>query len=88
MTVRLFCLGLGATDSLSDDLKILNSSHSSLKTVKHSGASIMMWRCFSYYDVESIYHIPGIVDQFEYIRIFVEVMLLYAEEEMFLKWLF
>ncbi len=38
--------------------------------------------------VGSIYHIPEIMDQFEYIKILKEVMLPYAEEEMSLKWVF
>ena len=59
-----------------------------VKTVKHGGTSIMIWGCFSYYGVGPIYHISGIMDQFEYIRILKEVMLPYAEEEMPLKWVF
>lgn len=59
-----------------------------LKTVKHGGASIMIWGCFSYYGVGPIYRIPGIMDQFGYIKILEEVMLPYAEEEMPLKWVF
>ncbi len=38
--------------------------------------------------VGAIYRIPGIMDQFEYIKILKEVMLPYAEEEMPLKWVF
>ena len=60
----------------------------SVKTIKHGGASIMIWGCFSYYGVGPIYRIPGIMDQFEYIRILEEVMLPYAEEEMPLRWTF
>ena len=59
-----------------------------LKTVKHGGASIMTWGCFSYRGVGPIYRIPGIMDQFAYIKILEEVMLPYAEEEMPLKWVF
>ena len=59
-----------------------------VKTVKHGGASIMIWGCFSYYGVGPIHRIPGIMDQFEYIRILEEVMLPYAEEDMPLKWVF
>uniref|UniRef100_A0A9J7ZQK9 Transposase n=1 Tax=Cyprinus carpio carpio TaxID=630221 RepID=A0A9J7ZQK9_CYPCA len=59
-----------------------------VKTVKHGGASIMIWACFSYYGVGPIYRIPGIMDQFAYVKILEEVMLLYAEEDMPLKWLF
>uniref|UniRef100_A0A667Z9F9 Tc1-like transposase DDE domain-containing protein n=1 Tax=Myripristis murdjan TaxID=586833 RepID=A0A667Z9F9_9TELE len=44
-------------------------------TVKHGGTSIMIWGCFSYYGVGPIYCIPGIMDQFEYIKILEEVML-------------
>ena len=54
----------------------------------HGGASIMTWGCFSHYGVGSIDHIPGIVDQFEYIKILKELMLFYAEVEMPLKWVF
>ncbi len=38
--------------------------------------------------VGPIYRIPGIMDQFEYIKILKEVMLPYAKEEMPLKWVF
>ena len=38
--------------------------------------------------VGPIYRIPGIMDQFGYIKILEEVMLPYAEEEMPLKWVF
>uniref|UniRef100_A0A3Q2Q7R2 Uncharacterized protein n=1 Tax=Fundulus heteroclitus TaxID=8078 RepID=A0A3Q2Q7R2_FUNHE len=60
----------------------------SLKTIKHGGASIMIWGCFSYYGVGPIHRIQGIIDQFQYIRILEEVMLPYAEEEMPLRWTF
>ena len=59
-----------------------------LKTVKHGGASIMIWGCFSYHGVGPLYRIPGIMDQFGYITILEEVMLPYAEWEMPLKWVF
>uniref|UniRef100_A0A3Q3WIA1 Cysteine/serine-rich nuclear protein N-terminal domain-containing protein n=1 Tax=Mola mola TaxID=94237 RepID=A0A3Q3WIA1_MOLML len=59
-----------------------------VKTVKHGGASIMIWACFSYYGVGPIYRIPGIMDQFAYVKILEEVMLPYAEEDMPLKWVF
>lgn len=59
-----------------------------VKTVKHGGAKIMVWGCFSYNGVGPIYRIPGIMDQHEYIRILNEVMLPHAEEEMPLKWVF
>ena len=59
-----------------------------VKTVKHGGASIMVWGCFPYFGVGHIYRIPGTMDQFEYIKILEEVMLPYAEEEMPLKWVF
>ena len=52
-----------------------------LNTVKHGGASIMIWGQFSYCGVGSIYHIPGIMDQSEYIKILGEVMVS-------LKWVF
>uniref|UniRef100_A0A9J8ARK8 Transposase Tc1-like domain-containing protein n=1 Tax=Cyprinus carpio carpio TaxID=630221 RepID=A0A9J8ARK8_CYPCA len=43
-----------------------------VKTVKHGGASIMIWACFSYYGVGPIYRIPGIMDQFAYVKILEE----------------
>ena len=88
MRAKLFFLGLGAADILSDNPHALNSSHSTVKTVKHGGAKIMLWGCFSYCGVWPIYRIPGIMDQFQYIKILEEVMLPYAEEEMPLKWVF
>ena len=48
----------------------------------------MVWGCFSHYGVGPIYCIPGIMDQFEYVKILEEIMLPYAEEEMPLKWVF
>ena len=59
-----------------------------VKTVKHGGASIMVWGCFSYFGVGPIYRITGTMDQFQYVQILEEVMLPYAEEEMPLKWVF
>lgn len=59
-----------------------------VKTVKHGGAKIMVWGCFSYYGVGPVYRIPGIMDQHGYIKILDEVMLPYSEEEMPLKWVF
>uniref|UniRef100_A0A3B3ZBW6 Tc1-like transposase DDE domain-containing protein n=1 Tax=Periophthalmus magnuspinnatus TaxID=409849 RepID=A0A3B3ZBW6_9GOBI len=53
-----------------------------VKTVKPGGASIMIWAGFSYYGVGPIYRIPGIMDQFAYVRILEEVMLPYADEDM------
>ena len=60
MEARLVFLGLGTTD----DPQTLDS----LKTVKHGGASIMIWSCFSHCD-RSVYHLPGVMDQSEYIKI-------------------
>ena len=53
-----------------------------VKTVKHGGAKIMVWGCFSYSGVGPIYHIPEIMDQFEYIKIIEAIMVPYAGEEM------
>uniref|UniRef100_A0A665VSE6 Transposase Tc1-like domain-containing protein n=1 Tax=Echeneis naucrates TaxID=173247 RepID=A0A665VSE6_ECHNA len=54
-----------------------------VKTVKHGGASIMIWGCFSYYAGGPIYRIPGIMDQFEYIRILEEVVKLKLNLQVF-----
>lgn len=50
----------------------------------------MIWGHFSYYGVLwwPIYRILGIMDQFAYIKILEEVLLLYVEDEMLLKWVF
>ncbi|MEQ2290915.1 hypothetical protein AMECASPLE_008003 [Ameca splendens] len=45
----------------------------------------MKARMFSYYGNGHIYHIPGIMYQFKYIKILEEVMTLCAEEEISLK---
>uniref|UniRef100_A0A3Q3X304 Tc1-like transposase DDE domain-containing protein n=1 Tax=Mola mola TaxID=94237 RepID=A0A3Q3X304_MOLML len=58
-----------------------------VKTVMHGGTSIIIWACFSYYGVGPISRVPGIMDQFGYIKI-LEVTLPYAEDEMPLKWVF
>ena len=76
--------GATAADSLSDKPQAMNSSY----MVKHGGASIIIWGCFSYYGVGPIYGNQGIMDQFEYIKILEEVTLPYAEEEIPLKWVF
>ena len=52
------------------------------------GAKIMVWGCFLYSSVGPTYRIPGIMDQFENIKILEKIMLPYAEEEMSLKWVF
>ena len=43
---------------------------------------------FLYYGVGPIYRTPGIMDQFEYMKILEEIMFPYAEEEMPLKSVF
>ena len=55
-------------------------SQYTMKTVKHGGASIMIWAYFSYYGAGPIYRIPGIMDPFAYVKI--------LEEVMPLKWVF
>lgn len=59
-----------------------------VKTVKHGGAKVNVWACFSYYGVGPIHLINGIMDQHVYVKILDEVMLPYAEYEMPLKWVF
>lgn len=59
-----------------------------VKTVKHGGAKIMVWGCFSYHGVGPIHRIPGIMDAVGYVDILQNVMLPYAEEDMPLKWIF
>ena len=79
-----FFLGLGAADTLSPPNTEFKPQFT-VKTVKHGGTSITIKGCFSYHGVRPIYHTPGIVDQFEYIRILEEVILPNAENEMPLK---
>lgn len=43
---------------------------------------ILIQRCSSYWSGGPIYHIPGVMDQFEYIKILEEVTLSHVEEEM------
>lgn len=59
-----------------------------IKTVKHGGASIMVWGCFSYYGVGPIVRIDGIMDQHKYVGILRDVMLPYADDEMPLRFVF
>uniref|UniRef100_A0AAY5EM42 Uncharacterized protein n=1 Tax=Electrophorus electricus TaxID=8005 RepID=A0AAY5EM42_ELEEL len=68
MKARLFFLGLGPTNT-----KV--KPQYTVKTVKHGGAGILKRGCFSYYGVGPIYCIPGIMGQFEYIKILEEVVL-------------
>lgn len=65
-----------------------NDPRYTVKTVKHGGAKLMIWACFSYYGVGPIYPIKGIMDAAEYVKILDEVMLPYAEEEMPLVWVY
>lgn len=48
----------------------------------------MIWGCFSCYGVGPVYHISGIMTQFEYIKMLEEAMMPYAEEKMSFKWTF
>lgn len=59
-----------------------------IKSVKHGGAKVMVWGCFSYNGVGPIYKINGIMDQHIYVDILNNVMLPYANEDMPLKWVF
>ena len=45
------------------------------KMVKHGGSSIMIWACFSYYEVGPIVWIKTIMDQHIYVDILPNVML-------------
>ena len=57
-----------------------------VKSVKHGGAKIMVWGCFSYYGVGPIYHILGIsLNTSKYLE---QIMFPDAKEEMPLKWVF
>lgn len=58
------------------------------KTVKHGGAKIMIWGCFSHNGVGPIHRIEGIMDKNVYVGILSEVMLPYAEWNMPIKWVF
>uniref|UniRef100_A0A0K8TZE2 Transposable element Tcb1 transposase n=1 Tax=Bactrocera latifrons TaxID=174628 RepID=A0A0K8TZE2_BACLA len=58
------------------------------KTVKHGGAKIMVWGCFSYSGVGPIHLIEGIMDQRAYVKILDEVMLPYASWNMPLIWVY
>lgn len=59
-----------------------------IKTVKHGGAKIMIWGCFSYGGVGPIHPIKGIMDKRVYVNIMSEVMLPYSEWSMPIKWVF
>lgn len=65
-----------------------NKPQYTVKTVKHGGAKIMVWGCFSYYGVGPIYKIEGIMDQHKYVEILKQVMLPYVREEIPLEWVF
>ena len=57
-----------------------------LKSIKHGGSRIMIWGCFSYYGVDPIHLIRGIMEV--YVDILENVMVPYAEDNMPLKWVF
>uniref|UniRef100_A0A3B3QC25 Uncharacterized protein n=1 Tax=Paramormyrops kingsleyae TaxID=1676925 RepID=A0A3B3QC25_9TELE len=42
---------------------------------------IMVWGCFSYYGVGPIYHITGMMDQFDYIRILNDNVAIYRQQD-------
>lgn len=65
-----------------------NKAKYTIKAVKHGGAKVMIWGCFSYNGVGPIYQIRGIMDKNVYVGILDEVMLPYAEWNMPLKWVF
>ncbi len=78
--VRLLFLGLGAADSLSDNPQ--TQRQWSMVRKQHDMGMFLIPR------VGPIYRIPGIMDKFENIKIFKELMLPYTEEEMPLKGVF
>lgn len=59
-----------------------------LKTVKHGGAKINVWGCFSYYGTGPIFWIKETMNAQIYVNILETVMLPFAEENMPLKWVF
>ena len=68
--------------------KVACRTQYTVKTVKHGGAKLMVWGCFSNNGVGPIYRIPGIMDQHGYIAILEEVMLPFAGNEMAPDWVF
>lgn len=75
MKARLFFLVPGTTQFVRQSPNTKIKPQYTVKTVMHDGASNMIWGCFSYYGVGSIYRI-----------ILQEVVSTYAEEEIPLKW--
>lgn len=59
-----------------------------IKTVKHGGAKINIWGCFSYHGVGPVVLIQGNMDQHQYVSILQNHMLPYAEENIPLRWVF
>lgn len=59
-----------------------------VKTVKHGGAKINIWACFSYYGPGPIFWIKSNMDAKVYVDILETIMLPFAEENMPLKWIF
>lgn len=59
-----------------------------VKTVKHGGAKINVWGCFSYHGVGPIFWIKGNMDQHIYRDILQNTMLPHADENMPLNWIF
>lgn len=58
--------------------------------MKHRGMKVMVWECFTYYDVDPIYKIGGIMGQHKYVQILNEVMFLCPEhtDNIPFKWIF
>ena len=51
-----------------------------MKTVKHGGAKINIWECFSYYGFGPIFRITSNMDQHIYVDILQNVILPYAQD--------
>ena len=76
-TVNL--VGSDSTDSVRHKKTTGMHSNCTMKTFKLRGAGVMVWRCFSWLRVGSLFWLKETMDRFVYLLILNEIMLHYAE---------
>ncbi|GJQ84716.1 hypothetical protein Trydic_g21122 [Trypoxylus dichotomus] len=55
-------------------------------TIKHGGGNVMVWGCMPWRGVGPIYHIEGLMDQHQHIRVLKNVLVPYTDENLPITW--